>query len=41
MFQVYFFLDVKSQVFYKPPWDEGDGTIYHQRIVSYEDTALF
>lgn len=34
-------MNVNGQVFYKPPWDEGDGTVQHQRIVGYEDTALF
>ena len=38
---MYYFLNVEKQVFYKPPWDIGDGTVQHVRIVSYEDTALF
>ena len=40
-FQVYFFVNVQQQSFYKPPWDLGDGTVKHQRIVGYEDTVLF
>jgi cation-transporting ATPase 13A3/4/5 len=26
-FQVYFFVNVKKQSFYRPPWDIGDGTV--------------
>lgn len=26
-FQVYFFVNVQQQVFYRPPWDIGDGTL--------------
>lgn len=26
-FQVYFFINVQQQSFYKPPWDIGDGTL--------------
>ena len=40
-FQIYFFSDVKTIPSYKPPWDIGDGSFIRERIVSYEDTALF
>jgi len=40
-FQVYFYLNVQKQSFYVPPYDIGDGTVQHVRLVSYEDTVLY
>ena len=41
VFQVYYFFTVQNKPFYIAPHDIGDGTVAHERIVSYEDTVLF
>ena len=41
-FQIYFHINVqKDYEFYVEPYDEGDGSLQDENVVSYEDTVLF
>ena len=40
-FQLFFFINVQKQPWYKPPWNVGGSGIANDNWVSYEDTVLF
>jgi len=40
-FLAFFFINVRRQPFYEPPYNAGGGSLASERIVSYEDTVIF